>query len=56
MLCNLNSLGLHGVTGHLVPAECGLSDGLPGAAVKEARERARPVLYWRRSSRRRYFT
>ena len=49
MLCNLNSLGLHGVTGYVVAAECDLSNGLPSfdivglpdAAVKEARERVR---------------
>lgn len=29
MLCKLNSLGLHGVTGYLVAAECDLSGGLP---------------------------
>ena len=49
MLCKLLSLGLHGVTGYLVSAECDLSNGLPAfdvvglpdAAVKEARERVR---------------
>ena len=49
MLCKLLSMGLHGVTGYLVSAECDLSNGLPAfdvvglpdAAVKEARERVR---------------
>ena len=52
MLCKLNSLGLHGVTGYLVAAECDLSGGLPNfdivglpdAAVREARERVRAAV------------
>lgn len=52
MLCKLNSLGLHGITGYLVTAECDLSGGLPNfdivglpdAAVKEARERVRAAV------------
>ena len=49
VLCKLRSLGLQGVTGYEVTAECDLSGGLPNfdivglpdAAVKEARERVR---------------
>ena len=52
MLCTLNSLGLHGITGYLVTAECDLSSGLPNfdivglpdTAVKEARERVRSAI------------
>ena len=52
MLCKLNSLGLHGITGYLVTAECDLSSGLPNfdivglpdTAVKEARERVRSAI------------
>lgn len=52
MLCKIRSLGLHGVTGYEVTAECDLSAGLPGfdivglpdAAVKEARERVRSAV------------
>lgn len=29
MLCKLTSLGLHGITGYVVTAECDLSGGLP---------------------------
>ena len=47
MVCNVTSLGLNGVEGYPVAAECALSRGLPAfdvvglpdAAVKEARER-----------------
>ena len=49
MFCKVRSLGLHGVTGYEVSAECDLSNGLPAfdvvglpdAAVKEARNRVR---------------
>ena len=49
MFCKVRSLGLHGVTGYEVSAECDLSNdlpafdvvGLPDAAVKEARNRVR---------------
>lgn len=49
MYCKVRSLGLHGVTGYEVTAECDLAAGLPNfdivglpdAAVKEARERVR---------------
>ena len=49
MFCKVHSLGLHGVTGYEVAAECDLSNGLPAfdvvglpdAAVKEARNRVR---------------
>ena len=52
MLCKLHSLGLHGITGYLVTAECDLSNGLPNfdivglpdPAVKEARERVRSAI------------
>ena len=52
MLCKLNSLGLHGITGYLVTAECDLTGGLPNfdivglpdTAVKEARERVRAAV------------
>ena len=52
MLCKLHSLGLHGITGYLVTAECDLSSGLPNfdivglpdPAVKEARERVRSAI------------
>ena len=52
MLCKLRSLGLQGVTGYEVTAECDLSGGLPNfdivglpdAAVKEARERVRSAV------------
>ena len=45
-MCNVTSLGLSGVAGYPVTAECALSGGLPAfdvvglpdAAVKEARE------------------
>lgn len=49
LVCQVRSLGLWGVQGYEVTAECDLSKGLPGfeivglpdAAVKEARERVR---------------
>lgn len=52
MVCNVPSLGLHGVAGYPVTAECALSSGLPtfdvvglpDAAVKEARERVRSAI------------
>ena len=52
MVCNVISLGLNGVTGYPVTAECALSGGLPAfdvvglpdAAVKEARERVRSAI------------
>ena len=52
MVCKIHSLGLHGVTGYPVTAECDLSGGLPAfnvvglpdAAVNEARERVRAAI------------
>ena len=52
MVCNVISLGLYGVEGYPVTAECALSGclpafdvvGLPDAAVKEARERVRSAI------------
>ena len=52
MVCSVRSLGLHGVTGYPVSAECDLSGGLPAftivglpdAAVNEARERVRAAI------------
>ena len=52
MFCNVRSLGLHGVTGYEVTAECDLSNGLPAfdvvglpdTAVKEARDRVRSAV------------
>lgn len=49
MICSVNTMGLHGISGSSVRAECYISNGLPGfdivglpdAAVKEARERVR---------------
>lgn len=49
MLCCIRTLGIHGIHGSVVTAECYISNGLPGfdivglpdAAVKEARERVR---------------
>ena len=49
MICSVKSLGLSGIQGSLVTAECFISSGLPGfdivglpdAAVKEARDRVR---------------
>ena len=52
MVQSVQSLGLHGITGYLVTAECDLSGGLPAftvvglpdAAVNEARERVRAAI------------
>ena len=52
MVCSVPSLGLHGVSGYLVTAECDLSGGLPAftvvglpdTAVTEARERVRSAI------------
>lgn len=52
MVYTVRSLGLHGVTGYEVSAECDLSGGLPAftvvglpdAAVNEARERVRAAI------------
>lgn len=49
MICSVHTLGISGITGSGVVAECYISNGLPGfdivglpdAAVKEARERVR---------------
>ena len=49
MICSVHTLGIHGIQGSEVVAECYISNGLPGfdivglpdAAVKEARERVR---------------
>ena len=49
MICSIKTLGIAGIKGSLVTAECYISSGLPGfdivglpdAAVKEARERVR---------------
>lgn len=49
MICSVNSMGIQGINGNIVRAECYISNGLPGfdivglpdAAVKEARERVR---------------
>ena len=49
MICSVRTLGIHGIHGSAVTAECYISNGLPGfdivglpdAAVKEARERVR---------------
>lgn len=49
MICSIKTLGINGINGSLVTAECYISSGLPGfdivglpdAAVKEARERVR---------------
>ena len=49
MLCKVRSLGLQGISGYEVTAECDLAGGLPNfdivglpdTAVKEARERVR---------------
>ncbi len=49
MICSVQTLGISGIRGNLVTAECYISSGLPGfdivglpdAAVKEARERVR---------------
>lgn len=52
MFCKIRSLGLHGVTGYEVTAECDLSGGLPNftvvglpdTAVNEARDRVRSAV------------
>ena len=52
MFCKIRSLGLHGVTGYEVTAECDLSNGLPNftivglpdVAVSEARDRVRAAV------------
>lgn len=52
MVCSVRSLGLHGVSGYCVSAECDLSSGLPAftivglpdTAVSEARERVRAAI------------
>ena len=52
MVCAIRSLGLHGVSGYPVSAECDLSSGLPAftvvglpdAAVSEARDRVRAAI------------
>lgn len=49
MICSVNTMGIHGISGSSVRVECYISNGLPGfdivglpdAAVKEARERVR---------------
>ncbi len=49
MICSVNTMGIQGIRGSMVRAECYVSNGLPGfdivglpdAAVKEARERVR---------------
>ena len=49
MICSIKTLGINGIKGSLVTAECYISNGLPGfdivglpdTAVKEARERVR---------------
>ena len=49
MICSIRTLGISGIRGNAVTAECYISNGLPGfdivglpdAAVKEARERVR---------------
>lgn len=52
MICSVSTLGLMGISGCLVTAECFISNGLPGfdivglpdAAVKEARDRVRAAV------------
>ena len=49
MICNVRTLGISGIQGNVVSAECYISSGLPAfdivglpdASVKEARERVR---------------
>ena len=49
MICSIKTLGISGIQGNLITAECFISNGLPGfdivglpdAAVKEARDRVR---------------
>lgn len=59
MICNIQTLGLQGLSGSIVTAECFISTGLPrfdivglpDAAVKEARDRVHAAV---KSSRRRF--
>ena len=52
MICSVHTLGISGIRGSSVVAECYISNGLPGfdivglpdAAVKEARERVRSAI------------
>ena len=52
MICSIQTLGLTGIRGNSIVAECYISNGLPGfdivglpdAAVKEARERVRAAI------------
>ena len=52
MVCSVRTLGITGIRGNGVMAECFISNGLPGfdivglpdAAVKEARERVRAAV------------
>ena len=52
MICSVKTLGISGISGSTVTAECYISNGLPGfdivglpdAAVKEARERVRAAV------------
>ena len=52
MVCSVSSLGLHGIHGYQVSAECDLSNGLPAfsivglpdTAVSEARDRVRAAI------------
>ena len=52
MICSIRTLGIHGILGSAVTAECYISNGLPAfdivglpdAAVKEARERVRAAV------------
>ena len=40
MVCNVTSLGLSGVSGYPVAAECALSGGLPAFDVKSEAKRS----------------
>ncbi len=52
MICSVKTLGVTGISGNIVTAECYISNGLPGfdivglpdAAVKEARDRVRAAV------------
>lgn len=52
LICSVQTLGISGIHGNLISAECYISNGLPGfdivglpdAAVKEARERVRAAV------------
>ena len=52
MICSVRTLGISGIQGSAVTAECYISQGLPGfdivglpdAAVKESRERVRAAV------------